>query len=83
MDNASACRSVRRIGIVLYDGFSPLEYLLRVRVDRACRLLIETDFPVETIARLCGMGNSSRLGKIFRKKLLMPPTAYRLRNKAP
>jgi len=61
-------------------GITPSDYLLQLRLDRVCRLLIGTDLPVEKIARRSGMGNGSRLGNIFRKRLSMSPTEYRQRH---
>jgi transcriptional regulator GlxA family with amidase domain len=46
-----------------------------------CRLLIETDLPVDKIARRIGMANGDRLAKIFRKRLSVSPTEYRLQNR--
>jgi transcriptional regulator GlxA family with amidase domain len=62
-------------------GMTPSEYLLRARLDLVCRLLSETDLPVEKIARRCGIGSGDRLGKIFRKRLKASPTEYRLRSR--
>jgi len=61
-------------------GMPPSEYLFRARMAMVCRLLIGTDLPVEKIARRSGMGDGNRLGKMFRKRMLMSPTEYRLRN---
>lgn len=58
-------------------GMTPSEYLIRARLDMICRLLKETDLPVDKIARRCGMGNGDRLAKIFRKRFELSPTAYR------
>ncbi|MDQ7980939.1 helix-turn-helix domain-containing protein [Paraburkholderia sp. SARCC-3016] len=62
-------------------GITPSEYLLRARLDMVCRLLIETDLPVDKIARRIGMANGDRLAKIFRKRLFVSPTEYRLQNR--
>jgi transcriptional regulator GlxA family with amidase domain len=62
-------------------GITPSEYLLRARLDMVCQLLIETDLPVDKIARRNGMANGDRLAKIFRKRLLVSPTEYRARNR--
>ena len=62
-------------------GLTPSEYLLRARLDMICRLLMETDLPVDKIARRCGMGNGDRLAKIFRKRFSLSPTAYRNQGK--
>jgi len=58
-------------------GMTPSEYLIRARLEMICRLLKETDLPVDKIARRCGMGNGDRLAKIFRKRFELSPTAYR------
>ena len=62
-------------------GVTPSEYLLRARLDTVCRLLIETDLPVDKIARRNGMANGDRLAKIFRKRMLVSPTEYRVQNR--
>jgi transcriptional regulator GlxA family with amidase domain len=59
-------------------GAAPLEYLLRTRFELICRLLIETDLPVDKIARRCGMGNGDRMGRLFRRRYGLSPTAYRV-----
>ena len=64
------------------SGMTPLEYLTRLRFEAICSMLIQTDLPVDKIARRCGMGNGDRLGRLFRKRYGVSPTAYRdlLRN---
>lgn len=58
-------------------GVTPSEYLLRARLELACRMLTGTDLPIEKIARRCGIGGGDRLGKIFRKVFCVSPTEYR------
>lgn len=58
-------------------GITPSDYLLRIRVKRSCRLLAETDLPIDKIARRCGIGDGGRMAKIFRKYLANTPSAYR------
>jgi len=58
-------------------GITPSDYLLQVRLDVVCVLLTDSELPIDKIARRSGMGNGGRLAKIFRKHLLMSPTAYR------
>jgi transcriptional regulator GlxA family with amidase domain len=62
-------------------GEAPLEYLLRTRFELICQLLIETDLPVDKIARRCGMGNGDRMGRLFRRRYGLSPTAYRTRGR--
>jgi len=58
-------------------GVTPSEYLSYVRLDMCCRLLVETDLPVDKIARRCGLGGGGWLSKLFRKHLSTTPTEYR------
>ena len=67
----------------LHLGVTPSEFLLRARLELVCRMLVETDLPVEKIARRCGIGNGDRLGKIFRKTMRISPTEYRMRGRTP
>ncbi|HLX02271.1 MAG TPA: helix-turn-helix domain-containing protein [Trinickia sp.] len=59
-------------------GLTPSEYLLRARLDASCLLLVATDLPVDKIARRCGVGSGDGLAKIFRKRLSISPTEYRI-----
>lgn len=59
-------------------GLTPSEYLLRARLDASCMLLAATDLPVDKIARRCGAGSGDGLAKIFRKRLSISPSEYRL-----
>jgi transcriptional regulator GlxA family with amidase domain len=58
-------------------GLSPSDYLLKVRLDMSCRLLVETDLPVDKIARRCGISKGGQLSKLFRTYLATTPTTYR------
>jgi transcriptional regulator GlxA family with amidase domain len=59
-------------------GLTPSDYLRSLRLDMTCRMLTETNLPVDKIARRCGMGGGERLAKIFRKHLAVSPTEYRV-----
>ncbi|WP_180726381.1 helix-turn-helix domain-containing protein [Paraburkholderia largidicola] len=59
---------------------TPSEYLLQARLEKSCQLLIESELPVDKIARRCGMTSGTRLAKIFRKRYGMSPTEFRLQN---
>jgi transcriptional regulator GlxA family with amidase domain len=59
-------------------GITPSEYLLRARLDASCTLLVGTDLPVDKIARRCGIGSGDGLAKMFRKRLSISPTEYRI-----
>lgn len=58
-------------------GVTPSDYLLYVRLDMSCRLLLESALPVDKIARRCGFGDGGQLAKLFRKHVGATPTEYR------
>ncbi|MFM0362142.1 GlxA family transcriptional regulator [Paraburkholderia sediminicola] len=58
-------------------GVTPTEFVLRVRLEKACHMLADTDLPADKIARRTGLGSGDRLAKLFRQHLSMSPTEYR------
>jgi len=62
-------------------GITPSDYLLQARLAVTCTLLTDSELPVNKIARRSGMGNGDRLAKIFRKRLLISPTEYRMQSR--
>jgi transcriptional regulator GlxA family with amidase domain len=62
-------------------GMTPSDYLQRARLEMSCRMLLESQLSVDTIARRCGIGSGGQLAKLFKKHLSITPTVYRL-NKA-
>ena len=56
---------------------SPQEYLMQIRMKRACELLLETDLPVRVIASSIGYENALTFSKIFRQKKGVSPMEYR------
>lgn len=56
---------------------TPAEYLQHVRLQAACKLLMETDTPVTEIAQRCGFSSSSYFGAQFRQEYGCTPTQYR------
>ena len=58
-------------------GQTPSEYLSELRIGLAERLLCETDLPLAAIAVECGYENEYYFSTCFRKKVGVPPGAYR------
>jgi transcriptional regulator GlxA family with amidase domain len=58
-------------------GVTPLEYVTRIRFEAVCSMLVETELPFDKIARHCGLTSGDRMGRLFRKRYDMSPTAYR------
>lgn len=60
-----------------YTGASPNDYLLNLRMKHACILLVNTDLPIEQIAREVGIHNMSNFITLFKKRVRMTPSAIR------
>lgn len=60
-----------------YYGFPPIEYLIKRRIQEACRLLQETDKSITAIGAEVGMDNTPYFIRIFKKKVGCTPLAYR------
>lgn len=56
---------------------SPTDYIRTVRLQSACKLLLETDRTVTDIAQSCGFGTSSYFGMQLHAETGYSPTEYR------
>jgi LacI family transcriptional regulator len=60
-------------------GRSILSEITRCRLDRAKRLLLETDLPVQRVAAGSGFGSLKTFNRAFRQALSQTPTLFRNR----
>ncbi|MFD2614367.1 AraC family transcriptional regulator [Paenibacillus gansuensis] len=60
-------------------GCSPVEYLLRYRIEQAKLLLLQTDYPMTRIAEEVGFNQASYFTSRFTKYEGIPPRKYRQR----
>ncbi|MFE3796483.1 GlxA family transcriptional regulator [Nocardia tengchongensis] len=58
-------------------GLTPLQWLLRARLDSARQLLESHDASIDEIAQRCGLGTAANLRLHFRARFGTTPTAYR------
>ena len=58
-------------------GGTPMEYLTRIRIERAKALLRETDLKIIEIALECGYGSSQYFANTFRQATGQSPSEYR------
>jgi AraC family transcriptional regulator len=58
-------------------GIAPHQYLMRLRIERAQRLLTETDTPIVDVAFTCGFANQEHMTRIFKRGRGTTPAAYR------
>ena len=56
---------------------SPQEFLMQVRMSKACELLLNTDVPINVVAREVGYEDQMAFSKMFRKKNGLSPDQYR------
>ncbi|MGH1555276.1 helix-turn-helix domain-containing protein [Streptomyces sp. L7] len=59
------------------SGVSPLQWLLHQRVERAKELLETTTFPMDQVARACGLGTADSLRGHLVRRTGLTPSAYR------
>jgi AraC family transcriptional regulator len=58
-------------------GMSPHQFLLRLRICKAKKLLEESESPVIDIAAECGFQTQQHVARIFRRLTMKTPTEYR------
>jgi len=59
---------------------SPIEFHIRLRMQRACELLESSDHTAAEIADALGYRDPLYFSRLFRRKIGQPPTAYRAAN---
>ncbi len=65
----------RRFSQIL--GISPKAEILRVRLDRICRLLGESDLPLAEVAMKAGFEHPEYMSRLFKKKMGITPGEFR------
>ena len=58
-------------------GISPIAYLIKIRMEYAKKLLIESNLPIKNIATYCGYKDSSFFNFYFKKTFNISPASYR------
>jgi AraC family transcriptional regulator len=58
-------------------GQAPHQYLLRLRLDAACRLLRTGTMPIAAVADRCGFSHQEHLTRVMRRHLQTTPAAVR------
>ncbi|MCQ6557219.1 AraC family transcriptional regulator [Paenibacillus mendelii] len=62
-------------------GFSPIGYLIRIRIDKAATLLVETDATLREIAASVGYQDPYYFGRLFKKYRGVSPDRFRTRER--
>lgn len=58
-------------------GLTPADFINRVRIDEAARLLATSDLKLSAIAAMTGFADAVHFGKVFRKYYFLTPGGYR------
>lgn len=69
------CRTCKTI-----TGYTPSEYVNRIRIAHAAQLLRSSEIPVEDVIESCGFENVSYFYRLFKRQMGGTPKAYRLTN---
>ncbi len=60
-----------------YFGMSPKEYIIRLRLDNAKKMLKTTTFPANMIGAMVGFDNETYFYRLFKARTGVSPTQYR------
>lgn len=58
-------------------GVSPQEYYAELIIDKSSHLLINTDYSISEIAKLCGVEDALYFSRMFKKHMGISPSTYR------
>jgi len=62
-------------------GYSPIDYFIHLKIQKACQYLDLTDFKIKEIAQLIGYQDPYYFSRIFHKIMGIFPTEYRKKEK--
>lgn len=60
---------------------TPKEYIIRYRMNMACEMLKNTDFPIGDISARVGYENQLHFSRAFKNVMGMPPREWKKRNR--
>lgn len=63
-------------------GASPIDYFLRLKIQKACQYIELSDMKLYEISTALGFESPTYFSRLFTKYMGIPPTAYRLREKS-
>jgi AraC family L-rhamnose operon transcriptional activator RhaR len=69
-------RQLQRL-FVKHTGMSVTHYIQRLRIEAACRLLLETDHPIHDIAESVGYSHTPFFNRLFKSQIGVSPREYR------
>ena len=61
----------------LSTGYAPIDYLIRLKIQKACEFLETTPTTIEQISAILGYQDPYYFSRLFKKIVGMPPSEYR------
>lgn len=58
-------------------GLTPAKFVERIRLEAARNMMLQTDFPMESVAVQCGFGNAEQMRRTFQRLLKTTPQEHR------
>lgn len=58
-------------------SITPAKYIEKLRIEAACRQLVDTQLSLKQITAMCGLGTVDNMRKVFQKNLGIIPADYR------
>jgi LacI family transcriptional regulator len=80
-DEVGLSRRVLERRFLKYIGRTPKAEIMRIRIERAKKLLLQTDKFRENIAQKCGFASPEYFSKVFRRMVGMTPNSFRRTNR--
>lgn len=65
----------------LYTGLSPMRYLMKLRIQKAVALLLNSTLKISEIAEATGFFDPNYFTRIFKQMMGQPPQQYRLQER--
>jgi AraC-like DNA-binding protein len=72
------CMTTFNLHFKKYVGVTPTKYIIKLRMQLAVDLLLNSDLTIQEIASRCGYNDYNFFTKIFKNEFGMPPTKYRI-----
>jgi transcriptional regulator GlxA family with amidase domain len=79
-DLAACCHVSRRHFFRLFEqavGVAPMEYLKKVRLQKAAEMLVTTKYNVTEVAFACGFNDSNYFSSLYHKEFGVPPSRFK------
>ena len=64
-----------------HTGFSPIDYMIQIKMKEACQMLDFTNMKINQICHLIGIEDPYYFSKLFSKTIGISPTDYRIKKK--